>query len=498
MGRSTLDAAATHSNDFLRAAYRVLDFESGVQFLDQENTSNPTKASWVEQARKLNADAIFFVQDNPTALFFKLDQDITENDQAVEEKVYSLYLKIWNTSRIPLFFIALPTELRVYSAFKTPVKKDEWLGSASDRWLARVQETTMIAEKFDEFSRSKLESGYLFQKRQRDFDQDSRVDYWLLKNLRLLRQKLEGENREKREHAHALIGRSIFVRYLEDRQVLVGDYFSNLSDEGKHYQSYVDVLSSKQDTYKFFYKLREDFNGDLFPLSEEEERVVETNDLKLLKDFLSGDSLDSQQRLLFWAYDFKFIPTELISNIYEEFYHEHGNGKSEGTHYTPASLVDFVLSQTLTSGRLEAKARVLDPACGSGIFLVETFKRMVFYQKEKTQEKLSRSELERLLTKQIAGIDINKSAIQVAAFSLYLAYLDFLDPPDIRKNKELPKLIYKSDGANSGQTLFHANAFQFTQAEKDEIAGDLFEGVSELLTLPQSLSTFDVVVGNPP
>ena len=431
-----------NAHDFLEHVLDELDYRNGTGFYSVDTPSiqlNLSQISWFEQARHLGAESIFFVDDYPTVLFFRHDATFHADTGEIEEQIYQLFLRVWNTSRVPLFFVALPGEIRVYNAYQKPLKPDEWL--LTDRWLKRIQSLTELAE-LSEFSRAQVESGQLFQQRSGTFDRQNRVDHWLLRNLRLLRQRLEGANRERREYVHALIGRSIFIRYLEDRRVLVEDYFAAL-DPSSTYACYTDVLQSKAETYRFFHKLRGDFNGDLFPFNQHEEVAIEEADLHLLRDFLLGKSMGDQLSLLFWAYQFDVIPIELISNIYEEFYHQHGDQDDKGTHYTPTTLVDFVLSQCLTEERLDKKARVLDPACGSGIFLVEAFKRMVYHAcRSRNVTRLSQDELTQLLTEQIVGFDVNRSAIQIAAFSLYLAYLDFREPPDIRANKQLPKLIY--------------------------------------------------------
>ncbi|MBU1662529.1 MAG: N-6 DNA methylase [Chloroflexi bacterium] len=505
----------TNSGDFLREVYEKLEFAVGVGYYQLADTTlqpGLAQVSWLEQARDLDAESIFFVGDYPTVLFFKCDTDLNADTEAVEDEIRQLHLRVWNTSRVPLFFVALPGELRVYSAYQKPAPDlEEW--DSQRRYLEIVKDITQVAETLHEFSRSEIESGRLFQRRSENFDHENRVDQWLLKNLRLLRQKLEDPNGKKREYVHALIGRSIFIRYLEDRKVLVEDYFADedVSRNGK-YRCYADVLSSKEDTYQLFYKLNEDFNGDLFPLSYEEKGAIQESDLHLLQDFLSGRSMGDQPDLLFWAYQFHIIPIELISNIYEEFYHEHGGREDKGTHYTPTTLVDFVLTECLTEDRLDAGARVLDPACGSGIFLVEAYKRMVYHECQRQGvgiNQLPREVLIKLLKERIVGIDVNKFAVQIAAFSLYLAFLDFREPPDIRRHKQLPKLVYEPDRPDSGKNLFPVNAFCLTPAEHDELRerieqkGPYAGRAKDIRMLEQDIlpleeGQFDVIIGNPP
>jgi type I restriction-modification system DNA methylase subunit len=60
---------------------------------------------------------------------------------------------------------------------------------------------------------------------------------------------------------------------------------------------------------------------------------------------------------------------------------------SHGTHYTPATLVEFLLMKVLTVDKLKTSPRVIDPACGSGIFLVEAFRRIVRFELYKKKNK---------------------------------------------------------------------------------------------------------------
>lgn len=502
----------TSADTFLKHAYKELEFDTGAGYFhiaDPSSQPNFDQLSWFNQAIELGAETIFFVNDFPTVLFFKVDVDIDADTELIEEEIRQLHLKTWNTGRAPVFFVALTGELRVYSAYQKPVRDpEEW--RTTKRWLKQIKDITQISELI-EFSRPNIESGHLFQQMSKDFNRDNRVDHWLLKNLRSLREKLEGKIPEKREYAHALIGRSIFIRYLEDRKVLVEEYFSdNEISKGGEYKCFTDVLKSKKDTYNLFYKLRDDFNADLFPLSDEERQIIHVNDLHLLREFLLGKSMEAQLDLFFWAYKFDIIPTELISTIYEEFYHEHVGEEDKGTHYTPTTLVDFVLSQCLTNKRLNEGARVLDPACGSGIFLVEAFKRMVYHECiRQNVDRLTREELIKILTTRIVGVDINPGAIQVAAFSIYLAFLNFLKPRDIRKHKQLPKLVFDINQPESGKNLFNADIFFLSPKERHELIDRLkrkkrYKGraddkyMSDQPVLPLKDFQFDIIIGNPP
>ena len=74
-------------------------------------------------------------------------------------------------------------------------------------------------------------------------------------------------------------------------------------------------------------------------------------------------------------YAFDVIPLEFISSIYETFVTKRASG--DGIYYTPSYLVDFVLDRVLPWDGTDWDLKVIDPACGSGIFLVKAFQRLV-------------------------------------------------------------------------------------------------------------------------
>jgi hypothetical protein len=147
-----------------------------------------------------------------------------------------------------------------------------------------------------------------------------------------------GQKRPELRHLHSLIGRAIFVRYLEDRKILVPQYFESVAARRQAWQNllaqppsapalepsmaelrFLRVLQNKEFTYDLFNQLADDFNGDTFPIEEGERDCVQQEHLDKLRGFLLG-STSPQQELFFFAYRFNVIPIELISTIYEEFY----------------------------------------------------------------------------------------------------------------------------------------------------------------------------------
>ena len=123
---------------------------------------------------------------------------------------------------------------------------------------------------------------------------------------------------------------------------------------------------------KLFKSLGADFNGDLFSgdLATEADVIAATH-IDLLEAFFRGTK-DGQTS--FWPYNFGVIPIETISAIYERFLKQ--SDKKKGAFYTPRFLVEVVLDSALMRTSTMIGKRYLDPACGSGVFLVGLFNRM--------------------------------------------------------------------------------------------------------------------------
>ena len=145
---------------------------------------------------------------------------------------------------------------------------------------------------------------------------------------------------------------------------------------------------------------------------------------------------------------FDIIQIELLSEIYEHFLEEFKESQKEkaGQYYTPPSLVELILNEKLKyKNETQWQFKILDPACGSGIFLVESFKRLVKrWKNAHLGQQITFSDLREILEQNIFGIEYDRLAIRVTAFSLYLAILEHLNPRTlwIDKRYKFPYLIF--------------------------------------------------------
>jgi SAM-dependent methyltransferase len=429
----------------------------------------------------LDLDGIFCSENSPL-IYFKLMERITP------DSVHALHRQFWNHGGAPILVVISSDNVHVYSGMTRPAPKN----LTDDELPSLVKTIDRVSTGLKEFLAS-VESGDFFRQHARSFNPDHRIDRDLLNNLRDTREILdELTQRDIAPHVlDALLCRLVFTCYLFDRKVIGEKYLNDLGlKKASHLR---DVLSlqpvkdAKTALYKLFEGLGKDFNGDLFNDDlDAEARQITQKHIQTLSDFFAGTLVRSGQRS-FWPYDFGAIPIETISAIYEHFLK--ATDHQAGAFYTPRFLAEVVLDTALDGFNQLLGKRFLDPACGSGIFLVGLFNRIAEewkYANPTARNDRRARELMRLLQESLFGVDISPTACRITAFSLYLAYLDQLAPRDIqelqKKGQALPHLVVATSGNKKTSSLPAGNIR----------CADFFAN-------EQNISkTFDIVVGNPP
>jgi len=425
------------------------------------------------------------------------------NKNVSEEVIRGTHRLAWSFSRSPMLITIEPNLLRVWTCWKRPLEEKD------DLQKLRVQQLGADLSLSDQAARSlhwlELASGNFFRQPQysKYFQRDQRADRLMLEDLRELRRRLLREHLPE-EICHDLIARIIFIEFLFQRKDSQGNaaldeaVLADLSETkvlSKVHRDFRTILDSHAETYQFFRELNNRFNGDLFPgkgeTAEDREKEwkaemekVEGKHLNLLAEFVRGEmEMATGQRCLWKRYAFDVIPLEFISSIYEEFVSEKKGEKKEGEqperavgiHYTPGHVVDLILDEVLPWDSRKWDVKILDPACGSGIFLVKAYQRLV-HRWKKGRGKPGVGDLRRLLVNNLFGVDKDHDAVRVASFSLYLAMCDEIDPKLVWQKKVwFPRLREKS--------LIESDFF----AENRK--GFLTDGDNE---------TYDLVVGNAP
>lgn len=434
----------------LQTALELLDYSGaeGLVTRDQQSDVAARGVLWDELVDKCDVDAAYFRGSVPLVAFADVE------DEGESKRVHS---KLWNLSRVPILITATAEQVAAYSCFVPPSS------ARSEVSRARIIETPHVEDVEDalrDFSRLSVESGRAAKAFPEFFKRHGRVDAQLLSSLRSLRRSLGAEDDAA---VDAFIGRSILVRYLEDRGVLTSEHLRELVSADTFFEI---LMSGSSATADLFGRLGERFNGDVFAPTSREPMTLSDGALETVAAFFRGADLTSGQERL-WPFDFSIIPSELVSSIYEQLLEK--SQRSDAAYYTPRRLVDLILDEALPWDG-DGFPIILDPACGSGIFLSEAFRRLAYREhNSRGKRHPDFDRLSNLLTSSIFGVDQNPAAIQVAAFGLYLALLEQFDPPTIWRESRLPRL--------TGSNL---------------IVSDFFD-----TDWPES-KRFDLVIGNPP
>jgi hypothetical protein len=422
----------------------------------------------VVDKNKIDVTAIFELSSSselfscPCIYFKRLEQ--ADPPQSELKKIHKM---IWNHGLAPLFWIITPNKVSIYNSFSKPTN----IVDISRHLIKEFDCTDEGLDRLNEFAgRHQFDSGAFWRTREsQSINKGERVDESLLADLKSAENELKGGGLNTHV-AHSLLGRSIFISFLCDRGILREDFFQG------HFNSknFVDLLGDKKACYSLFSEIQRTFNGDLFPVTDSEYDQIRSKHLSIVNRLLLGEDMKTGQMSL-WPYNFSIIPVELISSIYEMFSHSMDARKAEelSTHYTPSNLVDLIFSQIFDG--LSPGASVLDISCGSGVFLVEALRRLFIARISKGERK-NRKLIREILKKQVFGVDINRSAIEIAAFSLYLTALE-LDPnpeplDDLRFEPLINKNLFVSHSLNEKES--------FNQLE------------------PFRSKSFGVIVGNPP
>ena len=391
-----------------------------------------------------------------------------------EEEARKIHKQLWNFSNAPFLIVVLPHQIRVYTGFDYSAN-DKTKGEIRSpiESLAEINQvlTSFFADSIDFAKIWKSEAEYL--------DPNKRVDSRLLENLETLENYLVTKQHLERPIAQALIGKYIYIKYLREREILSKQW---LSESNIDLENILGRNATVTELKKLVDKLEERFQGNVFPLDFD--KIPSDKSVSIVASIFKGDELyiiEKENKILkqlhldFKAYDFSYIPIETLSAIYEQFLHAQGKGKKDGAIYTPEPVADYLICEMNSVKPLDLGMKILDPCCGSGIFMVLVYRKLIEKALEtSSNNKLKPFELKDILVNSIYGVERNQEACYVAEFSLILMMLNYIDPPELHKNKDF-----------KFPSLHNKNIF----------VCDFFDDQSEFWKLEHS---FDWIIGNPP
>lgn len=454
-----------------------------LHFDNLKTIDNVSNTQFFEELKSLGIDKIHFSGKYPT-VFFK---EVKQFDEKTLKEIANIHHKLWNYKKVMFLYVTSLTEIRIYNCISKPIPFDknskEFESNIKNHEIAQsnFEDKEKLNQLLEIFSASAIDSGSIWTRGKDYFKQiklDKRIDNFLVTSLEILAKRLFKDN-ICLDVIHSLIMRTLFVMYLEDKEATPKEFYQEIDIEA---QSFFDLLDNKENTYCFFQRIEENFNGNVFPVIDKENDQIKVEHLKLLKQcFINGD-LDNKNLFKDWRiFKFDIIDIELLSQIYENFLNKIEK-RDSGSYYTPPELVELILNEVLPIDSKDYNIKILDPTCGSGIFLVEAYKRIVHrWQNAHPDKPITFKILKELMQRSIFGVELNKNSIKVTTFSLYLAMLDFLKPITLwyQGDEKFPYLINdkEDDSLKQGDNLFRTDTIQDNKdIEKD----------------------YDVIVGNPP
>lgn len=464
----------------------------------------------LEKARKFNASAVYLRRlfngtYKPQAYLFDFTQKglqrIIENEIALTQK------KIWSSGEAPLACFFFDTEIKIVDCTKHVKYVD-----SNEYSPVYLEEHLEIAAKahhlYNEQFAIKLKSGVFWDEQENKnkfkFSNNSAYDIlisWIKKVTEVLIKENSGINKQI---INKIIIQSILIKYLEEKRDEneknpFGEIYFNQFDNAKHF---TEVLRLGK-FVELLEQLNSDFNGNLFVWKDDEKAIIKNFKLNVLADALEGNSHPDGQRIFEFIklYEFNYIPVELISRLYEEFLagdikgeEKKKNKQEEGIYYTPSHLAKLLIDEAMPLKdytEVDLKDfKILDPACGSGIFLVLGFKRLVqWWRLQNGVETPRTNTILKELQKCVYGTDKEEQATQLAAFSLCLALCDELSPMQIINELRFDDLTQTN--------ILHTDFFINELKSKDEQDN---ESIEKQKSTFKEISTqkFNLIIGNPP
>lgn len=427
----------------------------------------------LDAAKKLRATAVYFRRfpDNQSskAQLFVFDNS---NLRLSKNELADIHRKIWSAGIVPIYYVFDRTNLHIYDARKQ-VDYDQVSKEISVSPFDVLSLISASHQDYEKYSAKLFSNGVFWEQKvlNNRFLSKGSSENKLIEGLKKVRTHFIIESGIEKSLAQQLLVLSILVKYLEERIDEKGNHVfpSNYFNKYDGASSFCEILK-KGFVTDFFDELSSQFNGKIFELKDTDKAILKNTDLGKLANYLDG-SLDGNQLVLWPLYSFDYLPVELISRIYEEFIDQRKDAV-----FTPIHLARLMVDECMPILEPKLDYKVIDVSCGSGVFLVAVFKRMVqWWQKihyDKTGEVISPkiNNLKDILKNSIYGVDIEEDSVRLSVFSLSIALCDMLTPTEIWTDLRFDDLREKN--------IYEGNFFKYL--------------------MDNEKGRFDLVIGNPP
>jgi len=465
------------------------------------------------------------------------------------EPAYQLRRYAWS-AKLPLSILTDFEEFAVYDCRVKPAERDK--ASMARVMYLRYTEYPREWERIAEiFSREAVLRGSFdkyaetTERKKGTAEVDdaflAEIEQWreeLARNLALRNPNLT--SRELNYAVQKTIDRIVFLRICEDRGIERYGQLQGLLNGTDVYQRLVTLFRQADDRY----------NSGLFHFTKEKDRSEGPDELT------PGLTIDDAVlkgiiRRLYYPespYAFSVLPAEILGQVYERFLgkvitltpahrariqEKPEVKKAGGVYYTPSYIVDYIVQNTvgwLVEGKTPAEAgklKILDPACGSGSFLLGAYQYLLdwhlkYYTEHQPKKwlakkeppiceknghgtggdyKLTVAERKRILLNSIYGVDIDPQAVEVTKLSLLLKVLEGERKLMLFHNERaLPDLDRNIKCGNSliGTDFYTGRQIEmFDEEQRYKInAFDWEEEFPEIFK--RKNPGFDAVIGNPP
>ena len=468
---------------------------------------------------------LFFVEAKKPSVSLKANRE-----SAYQLRIYG------NSAQAPVSILTNFEELVIYDCTKLPKQSD----SASVSRIKYFTYEDYIKEFdfiYDTFSWDAVHNGdfYKFVKSDTYKKGTQTLDKDFVESLNGWRKHLATsialENKKLNEEeinfvVQQTIDRLIFLRFCEDRGVEAYGQLQAASSKGDTYHNLFDIFKQADSKY----------NSGLFDFKKDTISAHLSIKNKVLKEII--------EELYYPAcpYDFRAMPVEVLGNAYEQFLgkvirissshsarieEKEDVRKAGGVFYTPQYIVEYIVENTvgkLIEGKTPkeiAEIKIVDPACGSGSFLIGAFQYLVKYHVKwyhdnpaeakrakalapsltgKNGGGLTTSEKKKILLNNIFGVDIDVNAVEVTKLSLLLKCMEGETEASIKQQlsvfheRILPDL---DNNIKSGNSLIDTDIYD---SEIDLGQEKKIKPFSWKKGFPEVFKQggFDAVIGNPP
>lgn len=483
--------------------YLNLDNEESLLFVNQKDSNIGETCRKILYLAKEDyfADAVFFQKKENNKFipqFFIYDN--TNGNKFNDNELIEIHKRLWSSEIVPIYFVFEKEEIKIFNTKQkisiddneTEKIKPTDILNIAQRAETEFQNKKNIYSSFLFQNGSFWETEYYIKKYLKDTITNKSPFEILTKNLHELKKYIV-HNQISPAIANKIVVFTILIKYLEEKKDENGNSVftvkGNIFQEKWSVNNFSELIKAGK-LYKLLNYLSEKFNGKIFELSIDEKKQIKNLPQKVLSNlsnFVDANYITKSDQLYLWRlYSFRYLPVELISRIYEEFIPD-----TAGVVYTPPFLVDLLIDECMPLDDYKKfekrKYKIIDPACGSGIFCVSAYQRLIDwhiinkYQQTKKWDKELRIEiLKEILVENIFGVDKEQEAINIAVFSLILALLEKLTPIQLWEDLDFGdkrKNTNKKFENLKRNNIIHDNFFNYLQtADKD----------------------FDLIIGNPP